>query len=146
MAANRNRFWTGITLAVAVAGMIALPRALLVADDNGKRQEGQGKYAELTAIWWQWVYAQPAIDVGATNTNPLLDSTGAYASAGQQGGIGPANKYFFLAGGLGGEITRHGDRARGQNPLLPCGELRAGQLAPDQPRSQPAPGYGLYGA
>jgi len=38
-------------------------------------------YGNLTAQWWQWVYAQEAVDVGGTNTNPLLDSTGAYATS-----------------------------------------------------------------
>ena len=27
--------------------------------DNGKREDGAGKYAEWTAQWWQWVYSLP---------------------------------------------------------------------------------------
>ena len=69
-------------------------------------EDGQGKYANLTAVWWEWVYAQPAMNVGGTNTYPLLDSTGAYAAVGQENGIGPGNKYFFLAGTFGGPATR----------------------------------------
>ena len=106
MATKRTDLWRGIALLVAVAGLIALPAALLVADDNGKREDGEGKYANLTALWWEWVYAQPAIDKGGTNTFPLLDSTGAYAAVGQENGIGPGNKYFFLAGTFGGPATR----------------------------------------
>jgi hypothetical protein len=85
---------------------MAAPAALLRADDNGKRENGEGKYAELTALWWQWVFAQPAVDVGGTNTNPLFDSTGDYATVGQEEGIGPGNRYFFLVGTSGGDATR----------------------------------------
>ena len=63
-------------------------------------------YGSLTAQWWEWVYAQPAVDVGGTNTNPVLDSTGAYAAVGQENGIGPGNKYFFLTGTFGATVTR----------------------------------------
>lgn len=63
-------------------------------------------YGNLTARWWQWVYSQPAVNVGGTNTNPLLDSTGEYATAGQENGIGPGNKFFFLTGTFGGGATR----------------------------------------
>ena len=106
MATKRFHLWRGMALLVAIAGLIAPPAASLLADDDGKREDGEGKYANLTALWWEWVYAQPAVDVGGTNTNPVLDSTGAYATAGQENGIGPGNKYFFLAGTFGGDATR----------------------------------------
>jgi hypothetical protein len=80
---------------IAAATLVPAPAASAAND-----------YGSLTARWWQWVYAQPAVDVGGTNTNPLLDSTGDYAAAGQADGIGPANKYFFLAGTFGGDATR----------------------------------------
>ena len=67
--------------------------------------QGGGKYGNLTTRWWQWVLAQPAVDVGGTNTNPLLDTTGDFAAVGQENGIGPGNKYFFLTGNFGG-VTR----------------------------------------
>src|SRR5262249_26128808 len=51
-------------------------------------------------------FSRPAIDIGGTNTNPVLDSTGAYAAGGQEDGIGPGNKYFFLAGTFGGNAVR----------------------------------------
>ena len=74
--------------------------------NNGKQEDGEGKYANLTALWWQWVYAQPAIDVGGTNTNPVFDSTGAYAASGQEDGIGPDNRIFFLVGSFGSDVVR----------------------------------------
>ena len=106
MSSKRTRSCRGFALVVAVAGVLALPTTLLVADDNGKRQDGEGKYASLTALWWQWVLAQPCVNVDGTNTNPMLDSTGEFAAVGQENGIGPANKYFFLAGTFGGDATR----------------------------------------
>jgi len=72
----------------------------------GGDPQGKGKYGNLTAQWWQWVYAQPTVDQDGTNTNPLLDSTGAYAAAGQEYGSGPAGKYFFLAGTVGANAER----------------------------------------
>ena len=86
--------------------LLALVTATPALANNGKQEDGEGKYANLTALWWQWVYAQPAIDVGGTNTNPALDSTGAYATAGQEDGIGPGNKFFFLAGTFGVDAVR----------------------------------------
>jgi hypothetical protein len=76
----------------------------VVQADNGKQQAGEGTYADLTATWWEWVLAQPAVAVAGTNTNPVPDTTGAYAAVGQEDGIGPANKYFFLAGSFGGAV------------------------------------------
>jgi len=50
----------------------------------------------LTARWWQWALSYP------TPTNPIADTTGAFASAGDQG------SYFFLAGSFNGDpITRN---------------------------------------
>jgi hypothetical protein len=40
MARERTHLWRGITLLVAFVGLIALPAALLVADDNGERASG----------------------------------------------------------------------------------------------------------
>jgi hypothetical protein len=52
--------------------------------------------AELTVIWWQWVYSIPASD------NPLLDDTGASAYVGQ-----PYSDLLFLAGSFLGPVTRN---------------------------------------
>jgi hypothetical protein len=57
------------------------------AQGNGKQQDGQGKYAELTADWWRWVFSLPV------SVNPLFDDTGANAAVAQ-----PENKVFFLVG------------------------------------------------
>jgi hypothetical protein len=101
MSMQRSRLWGLLGLSVAVVLLVVLPRALLQADDGDK-----GKYGQLTATWWQWVLGQPAVDVDGTNTNPVLDSTAAYATVGQENGIGPGNKYFFLTGTFGGSATR----------------------------------------
>jgi hypothetical protein len=88
---------------LALVAVTAVAAALIPATSVS----AQNDYGELTARWWTWVYAQPAVDVGGTNTNPILDSTGQYATTGQEHGIGPGNKYFFLTGTFGGlPVTR----------------------------------------
>src|SRR5262245_59664768 len=99
-----------------IFGLTALFAMMVAAP--GQAQDG-GKYGNLTALWWQWVNAQPAVDVGGTNTNPVLDSTGAYATVGQENGIGPGNKFFFLAGTFGGEVTRTVTVPRGKALFFP---------------------------
>lgn len=102
-----QRKWIAAALFGSAASAVALTAwSPALAGSNGKEQHGEGKYAELSADWWKWVYSQPAVDVGGTNTNPVLDGTGAYGAAGQTNGIGPGNKYFFLAGTFGGTTTR----------------------------------------
>ena len=54
---------------------------------TGTAASAQGKYAELTADWWQWVAKQPVA------TNPIFDETGA-----QAGNEQPEKKVFFLVG------------------------------------------------
>jgi hypothetical protein len=71
------------------------------------------------------VFAQPAIDVDGTNTNPVLDSTGEFASAGQENGIRPGNKYFFLAGTFGGDVTRIVTVPRGKTLFFPVVNFEA---------------------
>ena len=118
----------GLILALA-----AVPAAGVQAQDNGVRPDGNGKYAELTARWWQWIYAQQAVDKDGTNTNPLLDSTGAYAAVGQENGIGPANKYFFLAGNIGGDMTRTVTVPRGKILFFPVINYEADNAVPPNP-------------
>jgi hypothetical protein len=101
------------------------------SQDNGKRQAGEGQYANLTALWWEWVFAQPAVDVGGTNTNPVLDSTGAYATAGQENGIGPGNKFFFLAGTFGGPATRTVTVPEGKTLFFPLINTDQDNAVPD---------------
>jgi hypothetical protein len=96
----RHRF--AIAALALVAAAVAVPATTASAAT---------RYGELTATWWTWVYSQPAVDVGGTNTFPILDKTGAYAAVGQENGIGPGNKYFFLTGTFGfvlpgGPVTR----------------------------------------
>jgi len=103
METKRLHRWRLIACLTALVTVAALAP---VWADNGKREDGEGKYADLTALWWQWALAQPAVDVDGTNTNPVLDTTGEYAAAGQEDGIGPANKFFFLAGTFGFDAVR----------------------------------------
>ncbi len=117
MAAKNSRCWRSIACVTALLAGVASSSAR--ADDNGKRQDGEGQYAQLTALWWQWIFAQPAIDVGGTNTNPVLDSTGAYATVGQENGIGPGDKTFFLAGTFGGDAERAVTVPHGKTLFLP---------------------------
>jgi hypothetical protein len=104
MTTTRAHRWQFIACLTALLAIVALTPAW--AQNNGKQQNGEGKFANLTALWWQWVYAQPAVDVGGTNTNPVLDTTGEFAAVGQENGIGPGNKIFFLAGTFGVNVTR----------------------------------------
>lgn len=99
----RDRISTVLHVSVCLGLLLALVAAgPAAANGNG------GKYSELTARWWQWVFALDApTDANGNNTNPLLDTTGEYAARGQEDGIGPANKYFFLAGSFNpGSVER----------------------------------------
>jgi hypothetical protein len=98
MHTQRSHCWQLIACLTALLAMVA-PTA-------GRAQADEGKYANLTALWWQWVSAQPAVDLNGTNTHPVLDSTGQYAAVDQENGIGPGNKFFFLTGTFGGDVTR----------------------------------------
>jgi hypothetical protein len=117
---GRSRFPARFSLVVVAFGLTAaLTPAPARAQNNGLRQDGEGRYAQLSASWWQWVYSIEAIDVGGTNTNPVLDTTGAYAATGQQDGQGPGNKYFFLAGTFGSNAERHVTVPRGKTLFFP---------------------------
>jgi hypothetical protein len=94
MAESKNR-WRALAAAVIVAAAVLAPVTMASAQDNGLRQDGQGKYAHVTAQWWQWILEQPVAG------NPNLDQTGADAANGQPGG-----GIFFLAGAFGGTVTR----------------------------------------
>jgi len=83
----------GVALAAAIAAAVQGPAPPAAsAQDKGQGQGAGGKYAELTAEWWQWAFSIPASE------NPLFDETGEFAAVGQANGIGPGNKYFFLCG------------------------------------------------
>jgi hypothetical protein len=88
--------WQGFLGVIIVAAATLTPVMMASAQDDGLVQNGQGKYAQLTAQWWQWILEQPATG------NPNLDETGADAANGQ-----PGKGVFFLAGTFLGTATRH---------------------------------------
>src|SRR4029079_15354700 len=104
-------------VAVTVAALVLATTA--PAQNNGKQQDGEGKYAHLTALWEAWLFSQPAGDVDGTNTNPALDSTGEFAAAGEEDGVGPGNKFFFLAGTFGGDAVRTATVREGKALFFP---------------------------
>lgn len=119
MAAKTSPCWRSIASVTALLAVVAC--APVQAQNNGKNQDfvGKYKYAQLTALWWQWVLAQPAINVGDTNTNPVLDTTGDFATVGQENGIGPGDRYFFLAGTFGGDVVRTVTVPHGKSLFFP---------------------------
>jgi hypothetical protein len=99
---HRWQFIAGLATLLVIGALIPA-----WAENNGKSEGGTGKYANLSALWWQWASAQPAVDVNGTNTHPVLDTIGEYAAVGQEAGIGPGNKFFFLAGAFfAGDVER----------------------------------------
>lgn len=94
MADHRNT-WRVLIAVVVVSVAVLLPATMASAQGVGVQQDGQGKYAQLTAQWWQWILEQPMTG------NPNLDWTGADAAKGQ-----PEKGVFFLAGTFGGTATR----------------------------------------
>jgi hypothetical protein len=79
-------------LAVAVSTVIAPPSHKAYAAPGWQKLT----QAELTVVWWQWLYSIPASE------NPLLDDTGADAYNGQ-----PYSDLLFLAGSASGTVTRN---------------------------------------
>ena len=112
---------------VALASVILAPAASAAPD-----------YGSLTARWWQWIYAQRTVDVANTNTNPVLDTTGQFAASGQEAGIGPADKYFFLAGNFGGKTVRSVSVPSGKTLLFPIYNFEADN-AVDPPTNHTVP-------
>jgi hypothetical protein len=117
---------------VAIVTIVVLAAATLIPATT---TQGGGKYGNLTARWWQWVLAQPAVDVGGTNTNPLLDTTGDFAAVGQENGIGPGNKYFFLTGNFGGVSRARSAQSRFRR-ARPCSS-QSSTLRSTTPWSRP---------
>jgi hypothetical protein len=102
--ASQVRSWRWFAVLAGLAAVALLSPAW--AGGNGKEQDGEGKHANLTALWWQWILEAPTIDVDGNNTNPVFDTTGEYATYGQEDGQGPGNKYFFLCGTFGFPVER----------------------------------------
>lgn len=93
--ANIKKMWQGLVVVVIVMAALLTPVTMASAQDYGLPQSDLGKYAQLTAQWWQWILEQPVTG------NPNLDETGADAANGQ-----PGQGVFFLAGAFGGTVTR----------------------------------------
>jgi hypothetical protein len=112
MTTTNSNSWGAIVLLLA-----AITPAF--AQNNGKSQNGGGKYANLSANWWAWALSRPTIDIDGTNTNPILDTTGEFALVGQQNGIGPGKKYIFLAGTFGFDAVREVTIPAGKSLFFP---------------------------
>jgi hypothetical protein len=95
---KRHVSWIFILTSSLLAFAALLSRAPIGAADNGKREDGQGKFAGWTAEWWQWVLELPVPG------NPLFDETGENAYNSQ-----PNPKAFYLVGVINesGSATRH---------------------------------------
>jgi hypothetical protein len=110
--ASRNKVavFVSVFLALAVFSLPVSPALAQIGGggDYGVRQQGGGKYAQLTADWWKWILEQPVTD------NPNLDETGLSASIAQPGG-----KVFLLAGGFGGTWVRHITVPAGKAMFMP---------------------------
>ncbi len=123
MSTKKVRLWQLIVCVTTL--MVAMTVTPVRSNDDGNRQDDNGEYEELTALWWKWLLAQPAKDVPSripnimTNTNAVLDSTGEFAANLQADGIGPGNKYFFLVATLFGEATRTVTVPKGKSLFFP---------------------------
>jgi hypothetical protein len=126
MADFRN-MWQRLVVVVLVTAATLAPVTMASAQDNGQRQDGQGKYGQLTTQWWQWILEQPA------SGNPNLDATGADAANGQ-----PGKGVFFLAGAFGGTPTREFTVPANTALFLPLLN-NAGIAWPAKPNPQPKP-------
>jgi hypothetical protein len=107
---------------IAIAATILVAAATLTPVSAAS---AQNDYGDLTARWWSWVYSRPAIDVNGTNTNPVLDSTGEFAAVGQENGIGPGDKFFFLTGTFGGVVAREVTVPEGKALFFPIFNIEA---------------------
>jgi hypothetical protein len=120
---------TLITLLAAAVLLAAGPAALAkpgkhdlnagVVEPN-KKAYGQS-YGEWGAAWWTWALELPAAN------HPLLDETGDFCDAGQQGPV------WFLAGNFGGETERTCAIPSGKALLVPVFNSWADNVPPDYP-------------
>ena len=65
-------------------------------------------FAKWTRLWWRWIFSIPK------DKNPALDTTGHYCNAFQ-----PYFNVRFLAGTLGGSVTRNCTIPHGKSLLFP---------------------------
>jgi len=103
-----QNMWKCSVASLIVGATMLTPVALASPQDNGKREDGQGKYSQLTAQWWQWILEQPATG------NPNLDSTGQDAANDQ-----PREDVFLLAGTFGDPVVRQFTVPAGEALFLP---------------------------
>jgi len=130
---NIQNMWRNFLPAIIVTAAMLTPVTMASepdkgkgsAQNNGKQQEGQGKYGQLTAQWWQWTLERPFTD------NPIIDETGEDAANGQ-----PREDVFFLAGNFGGETVREFTVPANTALFLPL--LNSLGFAP-KPAPQPKP-------
>lgn len=85
MATKKSLPWRTLACLAAILAVVASTSS--PAEDHRKQQGGQGKHAQWTAEWWQWVYSLPV------GVNPLFDETGEKADTAQ-----PNPKAFYLVG------------------------------------------------
>jgi hypothetical protein len=123
--ANYRNILRALIAVVVVCVAMLLPVTIASAQGVGVQQDGQGKYAQLTAQWWQWILEQPMTG------NPILDQTGVDAANGQ-----PREDVFFLAGSFGETVTRAFTVPADTASFLPLLN-NAGFAYPAMPNPQP---------
>lgn len=87
-------------------------------------------FGDWAAAWWAWALRFPV------EQNPMIDSTGAYGSAGQKGPV------WFLAGTFDGSVERSLTVPPGKRLFFPLFNVFNDYSCPD-PDNQPAPGQTL---
>lgn len=123
--ADHRSVWRALIAIVVISLAVLLPVSMATAQGVGVQQDGQGKYAQLTAQWWQWILEQPVTG------NPNLDDTGADAANGQ-----PRERVFFVAGTFGDTATRAFTVPADRALFLPLLN-NAGFAYPAMPNPQP---------
>lgn len=86
---------------------------------SSESQPYGASYSFWTAKWWQWALALPA------ESNPVMDATGKNSTINQDGPV------WFLAGTIGGFVTRYCNIPSGKSILLPI--LNHGGTLADAP-------------
>jgi len=93
----------GATLFLALTTVASFADTVIVPPDSTPDAAYGKTYDQWTVAWWQWAFSIPAA------VNPVLDTTGAYASEGQSGPV------WFLAGTFGGGTIK-------RNITIPAGK------------------------
>ena len=100
MFTGRKQYRLSVIAALAVVLGLAIPTSLPPVEAQGNPNPtivpNNAQYRKLSAQWWQWVLSVPAA------VNPITDPTGANCAQGQ----GEFSNVWFLAGTLGGSVTR----------------------------------------